>query len=64
MERIIPATPSHRAIDKEQSEGKQRREVFYRLAETNWEGFFLTILLQKIQTAETQRTQRYRREKS
>ena len=44
MERIIPAIPEPRTIDKEQPEGKQRRELFYQLNETNWEGFFVRYL--------------------
>jgi DNA primase catalytic core len=44
MERIIPATPSPVAIDKERNEGKQRRELFYKLNETNWEGFLVRYL--------------------
>jgi transcriptional regulator with XRE-family HTH domain len=44
MERIIPAIPQPLAIDKEQNEGKQRRELFYQLNETNWEGFFVRYL--------------------
>jgi DNA primase catalytic core len=44
MERIIPAIPQPLAIDKEQNEGKQRRELFYKFNETNWEGFFVRYL--------------------
>ena len=44
MERIIPATPSTTAIDKERNEGKERRELFYKFSETNWEGFLVRYL--------------------
>ena len=44
MERIIPATPSPVAIDKERNEGKQRRELFHQFNETNWEGFLVRYL--------------------
>ncbi|MBC8235923.1 hypothetical protein H8E77_40780, partial [bacterium] len=44
MERIIPAIPEPRTIDKEKNEGKQRRELFYQFNETNWEGFLVRYL--------------------
>jgi hypothetical protein len=44
MERIIPATPSPVAIDQERNEGKERRELFYKLSEANWEGFLVRYL--------------------
>jgi hypothetical protein len=44
LERIIPSVLSPMAIDKQKKEGQQRQEIFEKLVDTNWEGFFLRYL--------------------
>jgi len=44
LERIIPSVLSPMAIDKQTKEGIKRQEIFEKLVDTNWEGFFLRYL--------------------
>jgi hypothetical protein len=44
LERIIPSVLSPMAIDKQTKDGIKRQEVFEKLVDTNWEGFFLRYL--------------------
>jgi hypothetical protein len=44
LERIIPSVLSPMAIDKQTKEGLKRQDVFEKLVDTNWEGFFLRYL--------------------
>jgi hypothetical protein len=44
LERIIPSVLSPMTIDKQKKEGQQRQEIFEKLVDTNWEGFFLRYL--------------------